>query len=218
MKHFFFAITTALALITGFSSCDDDRDRSIVLSGEWEGDFFAYYEYCFDEMPDKWFRAYADESVLVFTPNHYRASHGYGYEVDFYTSACAHNNAPYERFVNQFEWGIEDGHIYLTFKDDHNLDVYITRYELDNEVFSGRFESGNPFCLYKVEDYYDYSTLGDGDYFYSGTHGYGRDNGDIHYAPSSRSDVDESVIMKVKVRQGREFNLPDSLQNDAITE
>lgn len=216
MKKFIFAITAALAMMASFSSCDeDDRARANVLSGEWEGDFYAYYEYSFDQMPDKWFRAFADYSLLYFTPDHNRAYYGYGYEVDYYTSAVTYNNAPYERFVNKFNWEIRDGRISITFPKDANLDVTIKRYELDNEVFSGYFESGHPFCLYKQSDYYNYSTLGDGDYFYCDTHGYGRENadGNDYYhddAPARRYVNEEGEELTITVRQGREFNLPDT--------
>ena len=73
----------AVALFTAFtfSSCDDDVEEAMILSGEWTGDFGMYYEYR-NPYTGQWMDFDADYTNLVFYPAYEYATHGTGQQVD----------------------------------------------------------------------------------------------------------------------------------------
>lgn len=131
-----------------FASCerDEDTERSMCLSGQWQGDFGMYYVYNYRGY-DYTFDSY--DTDIVFYPDYDYASHGYGYQVDWY------REGPYSRLSYKFYWDVRDGVIYLTYPGypEYNADIY--RYGLDNDYFTGYFNNGSSrFRLAKIVDYY----------------------------------------------------------------
>lgn len=151
MKKLFFILSVALVAMVGFSSCNsDDENEARVLSGEWQGDWGMWYEdedgYFFD----------ADYTYIKLVPDHHNATHGIGYQEDYYSWDDTHTVRSYYDYLwYKFEWSIRDGIIYLTYYDDLDLDTFIRDYNLDNNYFSGYFgDSHKRFRLSKLTDYY----------------------------------------------------------------
>ena len=164
-----FSIIAVAGLCLMFSSCtDEDTEEAIVLSGEWQGDFRMYYGYTYNDGSYDEFDA--DHTYIVFYPDYNYATHGYGYQVDWYSSRPnKHGNvSPYERLSYRFDWSINNGRIYLTYPGYPEYDTTIRDYRLNNNRFRGYFgNTDSYFDLYKLSDYYWY----DYDYLYR-SHGY----------------------------------------------
>jgi len=179
MKRFY-SLFSAILIVCGsiFTSCIDieDTNQSMALSGEWRGDFGMYYTYV------EGGRTYTFESFnsyIRFIPDYSYANHGTGTQVDYY------EYGPYEYQYYRFTWSINKGYIYLYYEYDHDLDTRISNYHMTNDYLSGTFsESGTPFRLYKMSDYYSWTP-------YVNTYGYGSryEWGSYYsyYAPFTRS-------------------------------
>ena len=133
-------------------SCDyiEDTRQSMVLSGEWQGDFGMYYEYV-----DGYGRCYTFDSYdtrITFIPAYSYAHHGTGTQVDYYAYG------PYEYQYYSFRWSISDGIICLVYDYDHELDARISDYHMTNDFLTGVFSaSGTSFRLRKIADFYDWT-------------------------------------------------------------
>ncbi|MBR1668800.1 MAG: hypothetical protein IJ693_11075 [Bacteroidaceae bacterium] len=158
-KFTLFNLIAVLGLCTMFTSCtDDDTEEAMVLSGQWRGDWGMYYEiehlgliYTFDSY----------DTDIVFYPDHDYATHGYGYQVDWY------REGPYERMSYRFNWSINNGVVYLTYPGYPEYNTSIRDYRMNNDRFTGYFSNGTqPFYLYKIADYYNWSYYYDYDYHY----------------------------------------------------
>ena len=181
--HSFFAIIIIMLSAFAFASCQDieDIDQSMVLSGEWRGDFGMYYNYV-----DRYGRQYTFDcydSRLTFIPAYSQALHGRGTQIDYY------DYGPYEYQYYKFNWQISNGNLYITYEYDHELDTRISNYRMTNDYFSGVFSStGTSFRLYKLADYYNWTP-------YVNIYGYGsRYDWDVdypYYAPYSRSEGEQ---------------------------
>lgn len=150
--HRFFAVIIIMMSAFAFTSCLDfeDTNQSMVLSGEWRGDFGMYYNYVDGYGRQYTFDCY--DSYLTFTPAYSYATHGRGTQVDYY------DYGPYEYQYYKFSWSVSDGNIYLTYDYDHQLDVCIRNYRMNNDYFSGTFSiSGTSFRLRKIADYYNWA-------------------------------------------------------------
>ena len=179
----FLSIIFMIAALS-FSSCNEieDINQSIVLSGEWRGDFGMYYDYI-----DKYGRTHTFDSYdtrITFTPAYSYASHGRGTQVDYY------DYGPYEYQYYKFSWSVENGILYLSYDYDHQLDTRISNYRMTNDYFSGTFSlTGTSFRLRKIADYYNWSP-------YVSTFGYldryDWYDYDPYYAPMTRSEADQS--------------------------
>ena len=171
---FFPAIFIACACM--FSSCVDmDTNQSMVLSGEWRGDFGMYYTYV-DRGRTYTFDSY--DSYIRFIPDHKYASYGVGTQVDYY------EYGPYEYQYYNFTWSINDGVIYLSYDYDHMLDTRISNYHMTNDYFAGTFPASNTsFRLYKMADFYCWTP-------YVNTYGYGS-RYDWNYEYSATRSADE---------------------------
>lgn len=84
-----------MLLACAFTSCerDEDTDRSMCLSGQWRGDWGMYYVYNY-RGHDYQFDSY--DTDIVFYPDYNYATHGYGYQVNWYEFG------PYERLSYRF--------------------------------------------------------------------------------------------------------------------
>lgn len=182
MKSFFNSLFLASAMMMSgimMVSCDEDQITSNILSGDWEGDFGMYYEYAYGH------RVYTFESYdteLSFFPEYDYAKFGYGYQVDYY------DFGPYEKIYHYFRWNVDHQNIYLTYKDEVDLNTVIRRYKMSNDKFTGYFgDSQSKFCLFKMADYYNWDTYDDcGDYYYYDRYDwYGR------WAPATRGIEDD---------------------------
>ena len=135
-----------------------DRGRASVITGQWQGDFGMYYSVqhpytgqlvTFD----------ANYSYVQFYSDYYGARSGWGKQIDFYRTG------PYQYQYYQFYWEVRNGVLYLTYPQDHNLDVAIYDYYLDNQYFTGRMGTSNfQFRLSKLS--YNYWNSYSGNYMY----------------------------------------------------
>ncbi len=179
--HCLFSLIFMMAAFS-LSSCVDieDENQSMVLSGQWRGDFGMFYDYIDGHGGRHTFNSY--DTRLTFTPAYSYANYGRGTQVDYYSYG------PYEYQYYKFRWSVENGSIYLSYDYDHQLDVRISNYQMTNDYFSGTFSNtGTVFRLYKIADYYNWTP-------YVNTYGYGGRNdwdyGYPYYAPQTRSDVE----------------------------
>lgn len=150
--HCFLSAILIMMSAFAFTSCVDpeDTDQSMVLSGEWRGDFGMFYDYI-----DRYGRRYTFDSYdtrLTFIPAYSYASHGRGTQVDYY------DDGPYEYQYYKFSWSVRNGNIYLTYDYDPDLNTRISNYRMTSDYFSGVFaSSGTTFRLYKIADYYNWT-------------------------------------------------------------
>ena len=170
MKKLFFIMSVALAATFAFSSCNsDDENEARVLAGEWEGDWGMWYEdedgYIFD----------ADYTYIKLVPDHSNATHGVGYQEDYYSWDTSGRVRSYYRYLwYKFDWEIKNGIIYLYYYDDLDLDNFIRDYRLDTTYVSGYFgDSPTRFRMSKLTDFYYWTPAM---YIESGWYGY-----DVYY-------------------------------------
>lgn len=163
-----FSTIAMFAICLSLTSCDnEDVHESIVLSGQWRGDWGMYYQI------ERYGQIYTYDSFdtdIVFYPDYDYATHGYGYQVDWY------DYGPYERLSFRFKWSINNGivNIYYPFNPEYN--TFIRDYRLNNDYFSGYLgNSSTRFRLGKIRDYYDWSYYSYYDYYYWERTTYGRD-------------------------------------------
>lgn len=147
-----------------FTSCEqrEDVNKSMVISGQWTGDFGMYYDY---QYRGKVYTFEAYKTDLVFYPDYDYATHGYGKQVDYY------DDGPYSYQYYQFEWSVKYGIIYLYYREVPELNTKISNYKMTNDYFSGQLgNSSSTFRLYKIADYYDWTP-------YVNDYGYGYRSG-----------------------------------------
>ena len=143
-------IIAAIGFCAMFTSCNEEADveRSIVLSGEWAGNFGMFYE--LEDPYGQIVRFNSYDTKIYFVPDYDYATHGYGYQVDWYSQG------PYEKVSFHFYWDISGGIIHLDYpgyREDYNADIY--NYRLNNDYFTGYFNiGGEEFRLFKLKDYY----------------------------------------------------------------
>lgn len=161
-KSFTLACMAALVSLCtiSFTSCTDkDTEEAMVLSGQWQGNWGMYYE-----IEDPWGNIVAFDSYdtdIVFYPQRDYATYGYGYQVDWYRTG------PYERMSYKFHWEITNGVIHMTYPGYPEYNCDIRDYRLNNDRFRGYFSTGTqPFELYKIADYYNWSYYYSWDYHY----------------------------------------------------
>lgn len=149
MKKLFGAFAAMLCAVCMFSSCDKDEKESMRLSGEWQGDFYATYTYYYkaERTPRI---AYADLTYMSFTPDHlFGSTRGTGYEVDIY------NTGPIAYMKYEFDWRVDEGHIYLTYYDAPEMNLIIDDYRLTYTRFQGHFGENNSTIDLRKMDSWD---------------------------------------------------------------
>lgn len=146
-----FSTIALFAMCMSFTSCmDEDVEGSIVLSGQWYGDWGMYYEY--RDHFGRIVRYDSYDTDIVFYPDYDYATHGYGYQVDWY------EYGPYERLSFRFEWRIVNGVIDIYYPGYPEYNTFIRKYRLSGNYFSGYLGNSNwSFKLNKIRDYYDWS-------------------------------------------------------------
>ncbi len=186
------AVLTLSALT--LTSCDDDVDMAMTLSGEWTGDFGMYYG-IEDRRTGQWIEFDADRTDLVFYPDHDYATHGEGKQVDFYSYG------PYRYQYYYFYWEVRNGVLYMDYPYDSNLNVAISDYRMSDRLFSGRI-GNTKFTLYKIKGYYDWGNY-HGDYYGDYDDGYWYD----YYSKSRDGKSDVSVdASELNMRRGNRMN------------
>lgn len=166
-----------------FISCVDieDTNQSMVLSGEWRGDFGMYYTYV-ERGHTYTFDSY--NTYIRFIPDHAYANYGTGTQVDYY------EYGPYEYQYYTFRWSVKNGNIDLYYDYDPDLDTRISDYHMTNDYFTGTFPFSNTtFRLYKMSDFYSWTP-------YVNTYGYGSRNSwsnDYPYHTASTRSADEQA-------------------------
>lgn len=172
-KRFLTHAIAIIASLLAFTSCDPDVDKSMVLAGEWEGDFGVYYTY--RTQTGRLYDFYAEYTRLTFYPHHDHATYGDGKEYDYY------REGPYEYETNYFLWEIKHGDIYLDYPQCPELNTVIYKYDLNNDIFSGRKgDVSERFYMRKIADFYEWTP--DVNY-----HSYGnRDNWGSYYHARTR--------------------------------
>ncbi|MCR5004241.1 MAG: hypothetical protein K5984_07715 [Bacteroidales bacterium] len=152
------AFFAAIISLISISSCSDDLSKSMVLSGQWTGDFGMSYVYSYSGRSYTFDSRYTD---IVFYPDYDYATEGYGYQVDFY------DEGPYVYQSYKFDWEIEDGVLYMDYRYSSMLDCTIHDYHMTNDRFYGYFGNSDVrFSLAKLADYYDWTP-------YENTYSYG---------------------------------------------
>ncbi len=199
-------ITCSALSLFAFASCDDDVDASVALSGDWDGDFGMYYDY-YDRHGRfvETFDCY--DTDISFYPDYDYATHGYGYQVDFY------RYGPYTKIYHSFEWEIHNCDVYLYYIGERELDTVIRDYRLSSSYFTGYFNDSNTrFSLRKYRDYYDWDPYWDDYGTYNHGTGYGyyyRDDwyydDDFYYA-RTRSAAPAIDTEELKA-DGKEFTI-----------
>lgn len=143
-----------LGALLGFTSCSDsDHDEARVLAGEWQGDWGMWYQ------DEDGYYFYADYTYIRLIPDHYDATHGYGYQEDYYSWDDTRSVMSYYRYLwYRFDWQVSNGRIYITYPSNPDLDAYIRDYRLSLDYFSGYFDDSNDrFRLVKLSDFYDWT-------------------------------------------------------------
>ncbi|MCQ2227225.1 MAG: hypothetical protein MJZ01_04860 [Bacteroidales bacterium] len=149
MKNKIILSLSALLMLVGMTSCDDDEKMSCNLSGEWHGYFGSYYVTNDRHGDEHVF--YADETYMRFTPDYPFATHGYGVEVDYY------DRGPYEYKYFSFDWRVEDERLILRYPHDRDMNVVIDDYRMNTNRFSG-YIGEDDFCLHRVDCEYDWNS------------------------------------------------------------
>lgn len=150
-------IMAGMAMVMGLTSCEGvwiepaygpahmDYNQSKALSGQWTGNFGMYYSY-----NGRYYDA--DFTDVVFYPDYYGATRGYGKQVDWYAYG------PYEYIYHKFNWELRDGIVDLFYYHDTDLNTFIRDYKMTNDYFSGYFgNSSDGFRLRKISDYYNWT-------------------------------------------------------------
>ena len=203
MKHAFLSFM-ALLLVSALAltSCRDweDNNQSVALSGQWRGNFGMFYDY-----EDRYGRLYTFDSYdtyLTFIPAYNYATYGRGTQVDYY------DYGPYEYQYYQFRWEVRNGIVYLTYPYDPDLNTAIRDYRMNYDYFTGYCDGASePFRLYKVADFYDWSP-------YVNNYGYYERASWIttypNYAPGTRSDAaapaDSASAQGTVLKRGRRLS------------
>ena len=185
-------MAVALLSVVTFTSCDEDVDEAMILSGEWSGDFGMYYDYR-DERTGRWYTFEADYTNLVLYPHHEYATYGTGKQIDYYSYG------PYAYQYYYFDWEVRNGVIYFDYPYDPNLNMAIREYRLSSNVFSG-WVGDVHFELYKLRDFY----WGD----YGGYYGYGWSDGwygDGYYYSKTRGSGEDMKVDEQNIRRGNRF-------------
>ena len=159
-----FSIIAMAGLCLMFTSCsDDDTEEAMHLSGQWQGDWGMYYGYTYPNGDYVEYDSY--DTDIIFYPDYDYATHGYGYQVDWYDRRPNANGniSPYQRLSYRFNWSIINGVINLTYPGYPEYNTSIRDYRLNNSHFTGYFpNSSEPFRLNKIQDFYswyDYDNL-----------------------------------------------------------
>lgn len=198
MKKIYSTLTmmmVALTTLTAFTSCDDDIDQAMALSGEWTGDFGMYYE-IEDPYTGRWISFDASQTDLVFYPEYEYATYGTGKQIDYY------RYGPYKYQYYYFNWRVRNGIVYMEYPYDPGLNVAINDYRMSSTRFTG-WIGDVKFSLYKMRDFYNW-----GDYY--GDYGYGWNDGwywDDYYYSKGR-DGKRSVepdTSNLNIRRGNRF-------------
>ena len=149
----------SLGALTASCERDPDTEESMVLSGQWQGDWGLSYDY---EYRGRVYTFDSFDTDIVFYPDYDYATHGYGYQVDWYRTG------PYSRMSFRFEWSIRNGVINVAYPGYPEYDTTIYDYTLTNDYFAGRMgDHGLRFNLTKLADYYDWGYYRSfGDYYY----------------------------------------------------
>ena len=155
-----FSTIALLSMCVSFTSCmDEDTERSMALSGQWTGDWGMYYDY--QDYYGRVYRCYSYRTDIVFYPDYDYATHGYGYQVDWYG-----RDSYYEKLSFRFVWSIRNGIVDIYYPGYHEYDTFIRDYSLSNNYFRGYLGNSNTsFRLSKIWDYYNWSYYYGYDYY-----------------------------------------------------
>ena len=127
MKKLYTLMLTALMALT-FTACEDEYIAD-TLEGTWSGTMFVstYYD-------DRDY--YATHSEITFSIDPFRFTKGSGYWVDYYSGA------PWDYVANHISWRVDNGNIYIHFRED-DTSVVIADYHLSDSRFSGYIADGD---------------------------------------------------------------------------
>ena len=180
-----FSTIALLIACASLTSCDNgDVEESIILSGQWRGDWGMFYEI---EHRGRIYRFDSYDTDIVFYPDHDYATHGYGYQVDWY------DFGPYERLSFCFEWSVDRGIVNIYYPE---YNTFIRDYHLSGDYFSGYLGNRNTwFSLGKIRDFYNWGYYSQWNYHpweYSGW------SWDYYYGRTTRSANDEEPTLSTE--------------------
>lgn len=183
-----FSTIALLIACASLTSCDNgDVEESIILSGQWRGDWGMFYEI---EHRGRIYRFDSYDTDIVFYPDHDYATHGYGYQVDWY------DFGPYERLSFRFEWSVDRGIVNIYYPGYPEYNTFIRDYHLSGDYFSGYLGDSNTwFSLGKIRDFYNWGYYSQWNYHpweYSGW------SWDYYYGRTTRSTNDEEPTLSTE--------------------
>lgn len=188
-------LAMALFSVTILTSCDEDIEEAMMLSGEWTGDFGMYYAY---ENPytGRVMEFDASHTNLVFYPDYEYSTHGTGQQIDYY------NYGPYTYRYYYFEWKVRNGRVHMYYPDAPELNAVISNYRMTDNSFSG-YIGGVRFSLMKLYDFYRW-----GEYVGGYGEGWNDSWNDGYYYYSKGRDGQTNVpadSVKHNIRLGNRF-------------
>ena len=127
MKKLYTLMLTALMALT-FTACEDEYIAD-TLEGTWSGTMFVSTYYDGRDY-------YATHSEITFSIDPFRFTKGSGYWVDYYSGA------PWDYVANHISWRVDNGNIYIHFRED-DTSVVIADYHLSDSRFSGYIADGD---------------------------------------------------------------------------
>lgn len=202
IKYYLFAMMAVLSCGM-FTSCDEDVEEAMILSGEWVGDFGMSYT-------DRYGRVYDcyDTNLRFYQRSSYSSS-GWGQQVDFYYDEDPYRWGRHDhRFLlmkqyYRFEWSINNGVIHMRYPYNHELDIDIYDYHLSDRYFDGRIGSSRTeFRLDKLtgfvwNEYDRYDNFYEWDYWDA----YSKKN-----TLTDKDDVTYVIVDDKEKAQGKTFN------------
>jgi hypothetical protein len=126
MKKLYTLMMMAVMLLT-FTSCEDEMIAD-TLEGTWSGNMYVSSYYQGHDY-------YATKTEITFNIDPFRFTRGSGYWVDYYSGA------PWDYVANHIDWHVEDGNIYVYFRED-DTSVVISDYHLSDSHFTGFIADG----------------------------------------------------------------------------
>lgn len=127
MKKLYTMMLMALMGLT-FTACEDEFIAD-SLEGTWSGTMFVSTYYDGHDY-------YATHTEITFDIDPFRFTKGSGYWVDYYSGA------PWDYIANHISWRVDNGNIYIYFRED-DTSVVISDYQLSDDRFSGYIADGD---------------------------------------------------------------------------
>lgn len=140
--------------IINISISSDEYLYYISNSGKYtyRGDFGMHYNYIDDNGSQYTFDSY--DTIIRFDSDYNNIENdnkGSGIQIDYYLAG------PYTYQYYKFNWEIQNNILYITYPYDQELNVEINNFRINNNYFSGLFNTGTSFRLRLYTNNFDWS-------------------------------------------------------------